>query len=296
MPCVVVFNHNHGWHSQQLAFALAHYEVETIYSNLSQCKVDLSLPFGLYIPGLNNQLPDAVIVRGIASGSLEQISFRLDILHMLEKLGIPIFNSPSAIERTVDKARTSLLLHHKGISTPRTWVYEDKEQVCIAITQAIQENHQLIIKPLFGSQGRGIHFIHHKNLDEVVPEGNLYYLQEYIPPITPNLWKDWRVFVIQHRVVAAMIRCGQSWITNAAQGAVCIAVIDLDPEISQLACRATRAVDVDYGGVDIIQSVNGYQVLEVNSIPAWKALQRVTKSNLAQTLVNELIIKKLKHF
>ncbi|CAH9014537.1 RimK family alpha-L-glutamate ligase [Candidatus Nitrosacidococcus sp. I8] len=295
MSCVVIFNHNHGWHSQQLASALVDCKVEIIYSNLSQCKVDLSLPFGLYIPGLNNQLPDGVVVRGIAGGSLEQISFRLDILHCLEKLGVPIFNNPSAIERTVDKARTSFLLHHKAIPTPRTWVCETKEQAQAVIVQAAQENYQLIIKPLFGSQGRGISFIDRNNLEKIIPEGELYYLQEYISPAIPNQWKDWRIFVIQHRTVAAMIRYGQSWITNAAQGAICIPIVDLDSEINQLACQATRAVGVDYGGVDIIQSINGYQVLEVNSIPAWKALQRVTKSNLAQTLVNELIIKKLKY-
>src|SRR5699024_2803394 len=149
MVCVVIFNDSHGWHSDQLEAALVPYGITVVRSNLAQCRIDLDLPFGLHIPGLGTKLPDAVIVRGIAAGSFEQITLRLDILHALAELGIPVFNTASAIERTVDKARTSLLLHHKGISTPHAWACEDLEQVHFLTARAQREEYELVLKPLF---------------------------------------------------------------------------------------------------------------------------------------------------
>jgi RimK family alpha-L-glutamate ligase len=290
MACVVIFNNSHGWHSDQLENALARYRVTTIRSNLAQCRIDLDLPFGLHIPGLGTKLPNAAIVRGIAAGSFEQITLRLDILHALTELGIPVFNSAPAIERTADKARTSLLLHYRGVPTPRTWACEDLEQIRLLSTQAQKEKHELVLKPLFGCQGQGVTRLGSTtDLDTCEVTGGLYYLQEFIPPIQTDGWQDWRVFVVDHRCIAAMVRRGRTWITNVAQGAKCFPA-PLDPEVSALACQATRAVAADYAGVDLIQSSNrGFQVLEVNSIPSWKALQQTTGINVASVLAASLL-------
>ncbi|MDX1679059.1 MAG: RimK family alpha-L-glutamate ligase, partial [Arsukibacterium sp.] len=69
-PRVAIFNDTHGWHSAQLTAAFARLGIETVYSDLAFCRIDLSLPQRLYIPGFNVRLPDAVLVRGIAPGSL----------------------------------------------------------------------------------------------------------------------------------------------------------------------------------------------------------------------------------
>ena len=67
---------------------------------------------------------DAVLARSIPAGSLEQVVFRVDALHWLERLGIPVMNPATAIERTVDKFYTSALLDAAGLPTPRTVVAE----------------------------------------------------------------------------------------------------------------------------------------------------------------------------
>jgi RimK family alpha-L-glutamate ligase len=295
MTCVAIFNDSHGWHSDQLEAALARYGVKTVRSNLAQCRIDLDLPSGLYIPGLGTKLPNAVIVRGIAAGSFEQITLRLDILHALTELGIPVFNSAPAIECTVDKARTSLLLHYRGVPTPRTWACEDVEQLRLLSAKAQKEKHELVLKPLFGCQGQGITRLGSTaDLDSCEVTGGLYYLQEFIPPIQADVWQDWRVFVVDHRCIAAMVRRGRTWVTNAAQGAKCFPA-SLDPEISALACQATRAVAVDYAGVDLIQSSSrGFQVLEVNSIPSWRVLQQTTRINIADVLA-AFLFRRLQH-
>lgn len=290
MPRVVIFSDSHGWHSNQLEAALAPQGVAIICSNLAQCRIDLDSPSGLHIPGLGTGLPDAAIVRGIAAGSFEQITLRLDVLHALTEFGIPVLNTASAIERTVDKARTSLLLRQRGVPTPRAWACEDLAQARHLSAQAQQEKRELVLKPLFGCQGLGIIRISKPaDLDACETTGGLYYLQEFMRPAQPNIWQDWRVFVIGHRPIAAMIRHSQNWITNVARGAQCFPA-PLEREISALACQATQAVAVDYGGVDIIQTPDqGFQVLEVNSIPSWKALQQTTEINIVDALAETLL-------
>ena len=45
------------------------------------------------LPGYGTALPDAVLVRGIAGGSFEQVTKRLGILHALRELGVPVYLS-----------------------------------------------------------------------------------------------------------------------------------------------------------------------------------------------------------
>lgn len=290
MTCVVIFNASHGWHSDQLEAALTPYGVTTVRSNLAQCRIDLDLPAGLFIPELDAQLPDAVIVRGIAAGSFEQITVRLDVLHTLTELGIPVFNTAAAIERTVDKVRTSLLLGRCGIPTLRTWACEDLAQAHFLSERAWKEGKELVLKPLFGCQGQGIIRLScAADLNACEVSGNLYYLQEFIPPLQAGIWQDWRVFVVNHHCIAAMVRCGRTWVTNVAQGAECFQS-PLGGELGALACQASRAVGAAYAGVDLIQvPEKGWHILEVNSIPSWRALQQTTDTPIADALVNALL-------
>src|SRR6266699_1695061 len=46
---------------------------------------------------------DAVLVRTMPPGSLEQVVFRMDVLHRLQAEGVRVLNPPRAIEICVDK-------------------------------------------------------------------------------------------------------------------------------------------------------------------------------------------------
>ena len=102
---------------------------------------------------------------------------------------------------------------------------------------------------------------------------------------------DYRVFVINGKVVAAMKRIGSSWVNNVAAGGRC-EVAHQNEVMNTLALKAAAAVDIAYCGVDIIQAATGeYYVLEVNSIPAWKGLQSVVNLDIAQLLVDDFLSK-----
>lgn len=276
-----------GWHGAQLKQAFSTRGVEAIFVSLQDCVLDLSLAKPhIQIPHFDT-LPKAVFVRGIAGGSLQQITTRLNILHMLKVLGTAVYSDGKAIERTVDKAMTSFLLQQHGIATPTTWVCESRQKA----HEIIASYKQLVIKPLFGSQGQGVRLVCHKKLPlpmDAFVDG-VFYMQLLI-----EAKHDYRVFVVNHQVVAAMKRTGETWLHNVALGAKCENILDEDSEADVLAIAilASKALDIAYCGVDVIKDKNGkIFVLEVNSIPAWRGLQSVTGAKIAQVLVDDFLSK-----
>ena len=288
-PHIVIFNDTHGWHSKQLVEALSSYNFRITLADLAQCRIDLDQPTGLYIPGLKNNLPDVIMVRGIAPGTLEQITLRMDVLHTLAELGVPVFNSAKAIEHTVDKARTSLRLHLAGLATPKTWACENEIVAHQIASQQLSQGHSLVIKPLFGCQGKGLEKVTSlAEFENIKPVGQAFYLQHYIPPYQPKQWQDWRLMVVEGKVCAAMSRRSKHWITNFSQGAECFPA-SINSDMTNLAIQACKAVNADYAGVDIIRMKNGeYTILEVNSVPAWKGIFQATGIDVAGHLAKAL--------
>jgi RimK family alpha-L-glutamate ligase len=219
---------------------------------------------------------DAVLVRIIPRGSLEQIVFRMDALHRLEALGVPVLNRPTALERTVDKFYTSFLLEDAGLPTPRTIVAESETDARAAFHEL---GGDVIVKPLFGANGRGMVRVSDEEIAFRVfraleLERAVYYLQETVP----HDGRDLRAFVVGERVIAAAWRCApeNGWRTNVARGGRAVAA-ELPPAWAELSVRAARAVGAEYAGVDLLPARDGrVLVLEVNGIPGWKGVQQAT--------------------
>lgn len=289
---IPIFTDEAGWQGSQLKLAFAKRGVEAVFVSLQDCVIDLSKPLPqIHIPQFNG-LPKAAFVRGVAGGTLPQVITRLNVLHMMSMQGVRIYNDVKAIERTVDKAMTSFLLRKHGVATPATWVCESRAHTEVIRQSASKHHQQLVIKPLFGSQGQGVRKLpSHEPLPVPMLQyvDGVYYLQQLVE--TGEVSHDYRVFVIGDKVVAAMKRIGSSWVSNVAAGGRCEPV---QPSgiLTQLALQAAKAVDIDYCGVDIIQAASGeYYVLEVNSIPAWRGLQGVTDFNIAEVLVDDFLHK-----
>ena len=294
---MVILTDDPGWHGARLREAFLARGVETSFASLRDCRFDLHGPGRhVVLPGFEDRLPDGVFVRGVPGGTLEQVVFRLDVLHALKLLGVPVYNDGRAIERTVDKAMTSFVLASAGIATPPTWVTESESEATAVVRAELAAGHELVVKPLFGSQGVGLKRI--AALGDF-PAGadydGVYYLQRYIDSGSAG-WHDWRVFVIDDVAVAAMKRHGKSWITNVSQGGTC-APVDLSghEDVRALAQKAGRALQMDYAGIDLIRDREGrLQVIEVNGIPAWKGLQSVTRDSIAQRLANDFLDRYLR--
>ncbi|OQK15655.1 alpha-L-glutamate ligase [Methyloprofundus sedimenti] len=290
MGRIAIFTDDPGWHGQQLrqAFAARGYSAE--YVSLTECRIQLQeglLP--LYIPGFTGSLPDAVFVRGVPGGSLEEVVLYLDILHALKIMGIPVYNDGHAIERSVDKGMTSFLLQQHAVPTPQTWVLRDRQQALAIAEEQLRAGHQLISKPVFGSQGEGIRRIEKMtDLFWLTHSRGVYYLQRFVKCAGEG-YSDWRVFVVRGKVIASMRRRGIHWLNNVARGASCEAM-QADYEMTDIAIKASKALQMSYAGVDIIRTQDGnYKVIEVNSIPAWKGLESVCDIQVAKILVEDLL-------
>jgi RimK family alpha-L-glutamate ligase len=226
---------------------------------------------------------DAVIVRGIPRGSLEQVIFRVDALHALVECGVTCVNSPWAIERTVDKFLASALLARAGVPTPRTVACERPEDALEAFEEL---GGDVIVKPLFGSMGVGMTRVDdadvaHRVFHALALERAVYYLQETLDHDD----RDVRAFVVGGRVLAAIERQGSGWRANLARGARARA-IELSAEQERLCVQAAAVVGAGYAGVDLLRGSDGREyVLELNGIPGWRGLQEATGADVAAALV-----------
>jgi RimK family alpha-L-glutamate ligase len=231
---------------------------------------------------------DVVLARIIPGGSLEQIIFRVDALHWIEDRGIPVVNSPRAIERTVNKFYTTALLREAGLPTPETVVCESIDS---AMT-AVRAMGDVVIKPIFGSLGHGMVRVSDPDVAIRVVRAleqtrAVFYVQRAID----HGGRDVRAFVVGGRVLGAIERHAPEgdWRTNVARGASARA-FELPPAWEQLALRAAAAVGADYAGVDLLPSRDGeIFVLEVNGIPGWEGLQTATGLDVAGAIVDHAI-------
>jgi len=276
------------WHARALTKAFATLGARAIMVRLEDCAFDTARRSGLDIPGFGNELPDAVVVREMAGGSFQAVTLRLGILHALAQNGVPVVNDARAIERCVDKSMTSFLLARAGISTPATWALESAEAARVLVARETVSG-PLVLKPLFGSQGRGLRLIRAPDdLPEPAAVTGVYYLQRFVG-VERDGFRDFRLLVSRSRVVAAMVRHATHWITNIKRGARPIAAL-LDAEIKRLAIAAADAVGTQFAGVDIVHGADGRPtVLEVNSMPAWSGLQKVTTIDIAAALAGDVL-------
>jgi RimK family alpha-L-glutamate ligase len=222
---------------------------------------------------------DAVIVRGIPRGSLEQVIFRVDALHVLAERDVTCINGARAIERTVDKFLASALLARAGVPTPRTIACERPEDALEAFEEL---GGDVVVKPLFGSMGAGMTRVDdadvaYRVFHALALERAVYYLQE------AHEGRDVRAFVVGGRVLAAIERFAPGWRANLAKGAQAHAT-ELTVEQERACLQAAAALGVDYAGVDLL----GEYVLELNGIPGWHGLQEATGADVAAALVTHL--------
>ena len=281
-----------GWHTDELNRALAergHTSRVLPYEGLvARLGSGRNLAGGLSIQSLAVLDVDAVLARMIPNGSLEQIIYRMDSLHWIEKRGVPVMNSPRAIERSVDKFYTTALLQEAGLPTPETVVCEGAADAMAAVLAM----GDVIVKPIFGSMGHGMVRMSDPDVAfRVVRALEQTRAVFYVQRAVDHDGRDVRVFVVGGRVLGAIQRHASNgeWRTNVSRGGSARPV-ELLPAWEELALRAAAAIDADYAGVDLLPSRDGTVfVLEVNGIPGWKGLQQATGLDVAGVIVDHLV-------
>ena len=229
---------------------------------------------------------DALVIRPIGRGSLEELVFRMDMLYKLERQGFLVINPAEAIEHCVDKYDILAILEDNGIPVPRTAATENVSEALKAFAEL---GGDVVVKPLFGSRGVGATRVVDREIAETVFKAitfqhGVIYIQEFVP----HGYSDLRAFVVDNRVIAAMRRVSESWKTNYSQGAK-PAPLDLNKTFEELAVKSAQSVGCKIAGVDILEGPGGPVIVDVNSQPGWKGLQMVTKVNIAEEIVRFIL-------
>jgi len=229
----------------------------------------------------------ALIIRPIGRGSLEEIIFRMDLLHRLQRLGMLIINPPLSIERSVDKYHALALLEEHGLPVPPTIATESFKEALKAFKEL---GNDVVIKPIFGSRGVGSTRVSDRDTAErlfraITFYHGVLYLQKFIP----HGFSDVRAFVVGRKVVAAMHRVLTSnWKTNISLGATPVS-LNPNQELEKLTVKAAEVVGCKVAGVDILESSEGPLIVELNSQPGWKGLQTVANVNIAEEIVRYVV-------
>jgi tetrahydromethanopterin:alpha-L-glutamate ligase len=231
---------------------------------------------------------DALIVRDVGiSFALEEIAVKHDLVRLFEASGIPVMNTSDAIQNAANKFFSFYLFKRARLPIPRTVVTAEAD---VAV-KAVETFGSALVKPIFGSQGKGIVKLESSQPDltvqlaALIEERGMLYLQEFVP----NPGRDIRVFVVGDEALAAIYRVSSTgaYVSNLSQGGTPVACTITDG-IRDLAARAAKAIGADFAGVDLLEGEEGLVVLEINGTPSGKGINRACGVDVTEAIVNRL--------
>ncbi|BCE01518.1 30S ribosomal protein S6--L-glutamate ligase [Marinicellulosiphila megalodicopiae] len=232
---------------------------------------------------------DAIIPRIGASVTF----YGTAVARQFEMMGTFNVNESVAISRSRDKLRSLQLLSRKGIGLPRTGFASKADNIKDLIKNV--GGAPLVIKLLEGTQGIGVVLADTAKAAESIIEAFMglkanILVQEYIKE---SGGADIRCLVIGDKVVAAMKRQGAEgeFRSNLHRGGSA-EVVKLSKQERETAVNAAKAMGLGVCGVDLLQSVNGPMVMEVNSSPGLEGIEKATGKNIAG-MVFDFIEKKV---
>ena len=241
---------------------------------------DRTIHFDLENPAPWKQY-DAVVERSLSYNS------GLYALRILNAFGVQTVNTAAVAEACGDKLTTSTLLAKAGLPQPRNVVAFSPESALEALEEL---GYPAVVKPVVGSWGRLLAKVNDRDAAEAIFEHKatlgstqhqIFYVQEYIAK--PG--RDLRAIVIGDRVLTAMYRKSEHWITNTARGGegeLC----PISPEIESLCLNAAQAMGGGVLAVDLIEhSERGYLVNEINHTMEFHTMQPLSGVDVAGEIV-----------
>jgi len=233
---------------------------------------------------------DGGVIRNLGFiSSTEQLIKRIDVLVEMKEKGSVLINDPRSMLLARDKFASLIKLKKHGILVPETTIVENP----IDALRITKKWGEVVIKPLIGSLGLGSVKVSDPDIAFRVAKSILsvnqpVYIQKYVEK--PNN-RDIRIFVVGNEVIGSIYRINpSSWKTNTAQGAIA-QILKPSKELAEIAIKACEVLGLDYAGIDVIESKEGYMVLEVNAAPLWKGLMSATGVNPAKYIIDALINK-----
>lgn len=223
------------------------------------------------------------------------------LAEILESQGLRLFNSKDAIEMTDNKILTYLKLQREGIRIPKTYIppkrFSPTDRSNYKLIEKIKSIFvfPLVLKEAYGSFGEQVYLIKdvqdlYRKLKEM---GNREFLiQEFI---RETRGRDVRVNVVGEKVVASILRENPNDFRSNITSGGKMKKYEPDKPFKDLALAASRALGLDFAGVDILFGSDGPIICEVNSNPHFYTTYQATGVDLSRE-IGLYIIKEMKKF
>lgn len=236
----------------------------------------------LFFRGRRLSTYDAVIPRIGASVT----NFGVAVVRQFQQMGVFCANSANGIMNSRDKLRCLQALSKYDLGMAPTAFVRDRKDILPAIQRV--GGAPVIIKLLEGTQGVGVILAENQKVAEAIIE-TLHGARQNVliqKFVAESKGKDIRAFVVGDRVVAAMRRVahGTEFRANLHRGGTAEAV-DLDSSYERTAIRAAQILGLRVAGVDMLESQEGPQIIEVNSSPGLEGIETVTGIDVAGSII-----------
>ncbi len=213
--------------------------------------------------------------------------FGTAVVRQFEQMDVFCANSSAGISNSRDKLRSLQILSRHHIGIPQTTFVRDKKDVLPAIQRV--GGAPVVIKLLEGTQGIGVLLADTVESAESIIELLQSQKQNVLIQkfVAESRGRDIRAFVVGDQVVAAMRRVaqGQEFRSNVHRGGL-TEQVELGEDYKETAVRAAQIMGLRVAGVDMLESQDGPQIMEVNSSPGLEGIERCTQLDIAGSIMD----------
>jgi ribosomal protein S6--L-glutamate ligase/gamma-F420-2:alpha-L-glutamate ligase len=213
----------------------------------------------------------------------------------LEKEGVRLFNSARSVLLCDNKILMYQELANKGIRIPRTFIapktfeglnYSKRD----FLNKVIDEiGFPIIVKEAYGSFGEQVYLANNKeSLNKIVDSLGYkdFLLQEFI---ASSKGRDIRINVVGNKAIVSMLRENENDFRSNISSGGTGTKFDPKPEYLDLAVKASKALGLDFAGVDVLFGEDGPIICEVNSNPQFASTLKATGINLADYIAEYIL-------
>jgi ribosomal protein S6--L-glutamate ligase len=182
----------------------------------------------------------------------------LSLASALERLGARVVNTCAATALARDKVLAAAMLLRAGIPTPPSFAAGRPKQLAREIGRG-----SLVLKPARGHYGAGIAVI---DRHAALPEGDTYpdmvFAQRYVDEARADL----KLYGVGDEIFGVRKPFGPTSFLVRGQA------VELEPRLVNLAQQCGSVFSLELFGVDVAESPDGPQIIDVNAFPGFRGV------------------------
>jgi ATP-grasp enzyme of GAK system len=232
---------------------------------------------------------DGLIVKKVGDEYGAHLLDRLEILRYVEQRGVQVFSKPLSMLRLLDRLSCTITLASAGIPMPPTEITESIKHAAVAVRRF----GKAVAKGLYSTKARGMLVM---SADDPDLEDQLSMFQAannpvlYIQQMLQLPGRDLGVAFLggQYLGAYARVKGGDAWNTTIHSGGH-YEPFEPGQQVLELANRAQCLFDLDFTGVDVVETERGPMVFEVSAFGGFAGLRDGSKVDAAARYADYVI-------